>query len=715
MTEPNEEKPTGTPGPTQGQRRLRYGLNVTVAIIAALALTVLFNWLIDRQIEQMPPTWRGWVRYDLTSTRQHSLSEQTIGVLKGLDKDYLIVTLLQPRQRDDVSAFDQASDLVDEYARRSPRVGVDHINPALDVGRLDAFYGRLRERYAKQLEPLKGAVEHARGAVEEIKKQASAQVAPLRRIAEDPTLDDDDLRQFVMLVAQRFSRLSADTDLLLESIDGDIARGPLPMYSQARGTYKQFFVEMDRKLYGAALDKMERTVKTASTPPSVKDGLLGVIEGLKATRKLIADTLAAVESPRPIEGYDKLGLQLASHDNLVVILDPSNVRVISLSEMFRPLPSRGGENDGTPERAFLGEEKITGALIAMGLEHLPMVVFVHNTNRSPIVQGGGFSEVAKRLANLDFRVEEWSPMGRTGPMGQPMPPGPPPEPRPGQKVVWVVLPLDPPSPQNPMSRSADQALKVVAERTAKGDSALVFVGISPASRFGPADPILQFLDPWCLKPSLDRLVLRLVQVETKQTLANNLIRIEQWPEQLPVSKAEQGMAGAVVSGSPLELLPTEGKGVTTYPLIEATAPEMWAEKNLSNFPNIKYDPATASDKFVLGAAVQAKDNRLVVISDPSWATDAVTTNADPSLRQGEGMAEIYGTAYPANAELFINSVYWLSGLDRLIAAGARSQDVRRVGAISRGGRNSLVFTLACGMPALITVTGVGVWMIRRRS
>lgn len=715
MTEPNTHTPDPhAAGPiTQGQRRLRYGLNVVVAVLAALALAVMVNWLVDSQIESMPPAWRSWVRYDLTSTRQHSLSDQTISVLKGLDKDYQIVTLLRARQQDDPAELDRARDLVDEYARRSSRVEVEHINPSLDVGRLDRFYNRLRSRYDDQLAPMRDAVAAAGTTLKALKDATAGQIEPLRAILSDPDLKDEELKQFIMLLAQRMTRLGPEIDQLEENIKAEIDLGPLPFYTRGRDEYVQFLVGLDRKLYAVAIERMERAARTSTMPGSVRNGLLTALDPMAAARKIIEQALPAIEKAQAVESYDKLSVLLAGRDNSVVLMGPDSVRVLSVAEMFRATIAK---ESGASERAFLGEEKITGALIAMGLKTMPMVVFVHNQARSMLAPGTGYSDAARRLTNLDFRVEEWSPVGKPGPMGQPTTPAPPPEPAPGQKAVWILLPLEPPNPMNPMSRTADQALKVITERLNKGDNALVFTTLSSASRFGPTDPILLFLEPWSIKPSLDRLILRQVQVETRQTLASNLIRISEWSDALPISKAVRGMAGVVWTASPLELLPTEGKSVKTYPLVYARSPEMWAEREISKFPNLKFDPANASDSFLVAAAAESEEGgRLIVISDPMWANDMVITNADPMLQRGEGMAEYYGAAYPGNAELFINSVYWLSGLDRLIAAGARSQDIRRVGELTRGGRSALLLLLTLGLPCLCAISGVGVWLVRRRS
>jgi len=56
----------------------------------------------------------------------------------------------------------------------------------------------------------------------------------------------------------------------------------------------------------------------------------------------------------------------------------------------------------------------------------------------------------------------------------------------------------------------------------------------------------------------------------------------------------------------------------------------------------------------------------------------------------------------------------LAGIEELIAASARTQDVRRIEAISPAKLSSLQWTMLIGMPLGTFIVGVGVWMTRRR-
>ena len=71
---------------------------------------------------------------------------------------------------------------------------------------------------------------------------------------------------------------------------------------------------------------------------------------------------------------------------------------------------------------------------------------------------------------------------------------------------------------------------------------------------------------------------------------------------------------------------------------------------------------------VVAAAAEQNGTRLIVISDVLWGTDMVARI---------GPTDVFGRTlyarFPGNPELFVNSVYWLAGLDSLVAPGARTQ------------------------------------------
>jgi len=94
-------------------RQTKYTAYAGVYIIVILAVLAAVNFLANRYDKS----------YDATANKQFSLSDQTIKVVKGLQRDITIGYF------DDTSRFPQGRDLLDRYAGISPRVHVDYIDP----------------------------------------------------------------------------------------------------------------------------------------------------------------------------------------------------------------------------------------------------------------------------------------------------------------------------------------------------------------------------------------------------------------------------------------------------------------------------------------------------------------------------------------------------------------------------------------------------------
>jgi ABC-type uncharacterized transport system involved in gliding motility auxiliary subunit len=95
------------------RRQARYGAVAAIGVLVALAIVVAVNYLASRQNK----------RWDLTASRQNSLSEQTVKVLQSLTAPVKF------------TVFDKQTDLerfrgrLTEYSYNSPQVSVDYIDP----------------------------------------------------------------------------------------------------------------------------------------------------------------------------------------------------------------------------------------------------------------------------------------------------------------------------------------------------------------------------------------------------------------------------------------------------------------------------------------------------------------------------------------------------------------------------------------------------------
>ena len=107
---------------TGAERRLKYGVNVAVAVVVSVLIVVIINIIAYKYLVK--------ARWDTTHGRQYSLSPQTRKILAGLEHDYQIVTLIAQSDEN----YENAVNLIKEYDYRSGKVTVESVNPLTSRG-----------------------------------------------------------------------------------------------------------------------------------------------------------------------------------------------------------------------------------------------------------------------------------------------------------------------------------------------------------------------------------------------------------------------------------------------------------------------------------------------------------------------------------------------------------------------------------------------------
>lgn len=696
---------------TQRKRRIVYSLNVLVAVLVAIAIVVLINWIAYRQYQ----------RFDLTATRKYSLADQTRKVLGQLEGDHRIVTMLQYVDPATVPYIDQMRDLVDEFGRHSDKVQVDHIRPDLDLAKREALYSDVRQRFADDIQPVADAVDQGLETLTVTHGTMTELLPQLQAVAEQPGLSETAAGQFASSVAAALARFGQTSADLQERID-NVLDSPMPGFEEARSALlhgvqtgmaaasKPGLPQLATGLFGPSAQRARKIADEADAPAQVKNDLLVMARRFEALQAQIDQAVEALQTAPAAERYTYARQALLESPG-IVILGPEQVRVVPQHELVR-VPEQTRPGQPVPELRFLGEERLTGAFVSMAVEEPPLAVFVFAGQRPAIGQGGQFELVAERLRRANYQVTQWNASGQFTTMGQQTPAAAPPQPRQGQRAVWILTPL---VSSNALAGATgkEPAADLLKRRLAAGDSALVMLAADPTAGVGPVDPVVDILSNYGIQPQLDRIILKQVQLPDRQSQTTTQLTVDDWPGDLPVGQAVEGMRTVLLQASPLEL-DTKSDDAQIYPLVRVQGDNLWAHSDLSDpaaVQQAKFDPALHQDAFIVGAAAERENSRVIVVADPVWASDHLTNVG----ALGQGTAEITGAVFPGNAELFVNSVYWLTGFDELIAASPRSQDIRRIQPISRSTVQAYQWGLFAGMPAVIAVVGVGVWVVRRRG
>ena len=700
-------------------RRLRYLLQVTLAVIAAIVIVALINRIVDMgftSVSQSASPMTRYMRYDFTATRQYSLSPQTIKVLGNLDEDYEIVSVINPDSPQTVRVVD----LLSEYALYGKHVKIRKINPTTDVTKVEKFYADLGNRYVENNKPIRATIKQGASALSQVADKFQPVRQELINAMDKTNLDSqpklkNNINAAITSLESIQAQIKTSSENILKELDS-----PLPAFGSVHADLEKFFISIRDTKVAPLVQYFNKRIKDYATPDNVKNAMLRTNKLLNPLRSYITVEISKLQRVEPYKPYEDVRSSIQT-TGFVAILASDQARIIPLKNMYRQLPDEVAQQNGEPQFGFIGEEQVTGSIISMNLKTPPLVVFVLTDGQKAIGKNGIYNQIASRLQLSNVQVKQWNALPDNSLSLLP-------KPAKDQKVVWVVNPFPMLNVTNPnyskIVDARERVAKLLREHIKAGDSALVMTSIDFLQQISKLNPVEQYLfDQWGIQPQNDRLVLR-EEVINRETRPAVKFKLTNWGTSLDVTNPLQGMLGVVSLPSPIKL--TEKDNVKHYTLMQLSSPRMWIHSDIKSGNDVlhaKFDPETAVQTSIVGVAAEGKFDkdsdkvqRIAVTSVADWGSDRITTNMDPSLSpQGIGGAEVYGAAYPANSDLFVNSIYWLTGHDDLIAASPRSQDIRRVGAMSESQMMAFRWILVVGLPLIVFSVGLTVWTVRRRD
>lgn len=703
------DRPNELPIRTPWQRRLLYGANVALLLAAVAVIVVLINWIAADKVRQ----WGGWARLDVTATRKYSLSDQSRKLMRGLEQPVRITTVFAEGvglSASTVRRMRYFRDLLDEYERLGGgRIEVDHVDPTTDVGAFDRLASRVREHYEDELKPIRSALEAARrtltetdGQLQRINAYISQNLGKIT--GEAPALANW-MRRAGLPISERavadlgFEELAGEVDALEEEV--------LPDYRSARQSLLRALRRLDEAGYQAYVDALDRVEQGDGEAGPTSEAVEEFVAGLRTlVENARSDLQTAIDKLEAAETADYAGTRRSlQQSNSVLVIADGGLSTIELEEVYTA-SATGDDDSGAVEQRFRGEEAVTGAIVSLTLDVKPMVVFVNPLSTPAIGPRGIFSHVASRLESMNFEVREWRTGAVRGPRG-PQPPTPKPEPAEGQPVAWIYV-APPPVPQEMLGQGVAAARRDLADALDGGANALVFVPYWPfggGAMGGERGPL--YVEPLA---SLGIAVDADARIHVQRTgpegqmMAVPQVELTDWPDTHPITRAVAGQPGVLVSAVPMSV--DDASSAEVWPLIR-TPRHAWAESGLSDNPSPDADEA--SGPLTVGLAASRPDQRVVAIGDALFAIDQVTQAGPREMFTGR----LVRAQYPANAELVVSSIYWLAGLDNLIAASARTQDVRRFERISPSAGQLVQWMVMVGLPLLCLVVGGVTWLVRR--
>ncbi|MEM9915638.1 MAG: hypothetical protein AAF911_11805, partial [Planctomycetota bacterium] len=593
---------------------------------------------------------------------------------------------------DDKNGQDVA-DLLDEYAEASNRLDIELIHPDRDLPRLEAFYRQLEDRFADDTAPLEAAVAVGLETLGGVAENVAAMKREIDQIIADESLTDDQLRREFQLLANRLGEVESAYANARQTLTQALGE-PMPPWSNARADLINALRQVDGEVLTPFAREFARRAKDRSVPLGGRDALLRLDAAIDTTRQPLGETIQTLTNPPTPTRYDRLLVSLRGGE-VVVILGPERERVVPVAEMFTP------PTGDTPPQ-FIGEDRLTGTLVAMQIDQPPLIVFVRDTPVSVAHPRGGFAHVASRLAAADLPVTEWA-VGGGGP-GDPEQNtiAPPPEPAAGQRAVWIVPTL---SLERTTQTDRELVADVLEKRLAAGDGVLLCFSYDAEALFRPSDPVMELAGAWGIKPRTHELLLYEGLGPDGRTSSQAAWLVREWPNDSPLGGALAGREVQLVAPTPIGFEPRPK--VTTQPLITLNQSRVWAATGLTTAEEIAasgFNEDAAVQQPVVAAVAEAvgeddsdAQGRMMVFTERHWLSDQ-----QAGRRLG-------------NSELFMSCVYWLAGLDEAIAATPRSQDIRRVAALSDGRQMTYRLVLLAGLPGLTLLAGTAVWFMRRRG
>jgi hypothetical protein len=710
---------------SQAERRVKYGVIVGATILIAILVAALVIYAAERQPK----------RVDTTAAGLFSLKQQTINIIKDNPQKITIISLYSKAKPTEVSEqapdappplseaaaaerVEKINDLLEEYHDKGKNIEVESIDPLADPFKVDQLVSQVTEQYQPQVKKYRAFVGSEDGkepgayaaSLNQIMALLSDQLDKREKLNTDEVKSEDlasDLNAVFLTVNQLVSSLKSEQ----ARIHSALKEKP-PLFKKAADDIKEHVDVVSSA--AAALQELAAKYKVDKTVSSGIQKYFADAEPAFGSVKKQADALSKQAGELGELKLDTLTDALRQR-NSILIRGETDWKVIPENQVWviDRTQRRSGEGETPPPR-FAGEQMISAAIFSLQHPRKLMVAFVRAGGEAlaqpgmpPFSRPGPFADVAEALREYNYDVVEKDLTGMSQMQQQQMA-APEPTDEQIKDAVWVVV--DVPAGQSQSQFGAPPTITPkVADHLNHGGSAVFLVDLQ-------ADDMSLALKDWGIEIQPNVCIIH-EAIHSEGPRGSDIEEALKYPPLFPISEWGDSpvtaplasLPGVLIYGVPVKTTPVAN--VKSWPILPVPQTlKTWGEtdfQSLSN-PNPVFNPGKdVAGPFYAGSVAEKKDmGRVVVIGSMRMPLSGVISVASENGSRA--------LVFPGNRELFMDSIFWLSHQETMIAISPAAMDVSRVDHMSRTVQNvwrgGVLLVL---LPALVIALGALVFIARR--
>lgn len=696
----NSERAAGT-GSAGTRSKWLYGSNALVLAAAVLIVVILLDWI----------TFRYNHTFDITTGRIYSLSPQTRRLLTLLDKSgkkiIFVNTFPSSSQADalELARYARVQQLVHEYERSSR-----YIREYRPTSRR-ALERMIEKRFGNSLKPYEITLTSALPVLARMHKQLASIANSLSSIPTQKAMTSD--QQTTLLGIAGYLSQNAPSDLrhLMRDIKSEAKRSLANWPGLAKTTQRR-------------LTRIAKNLSIAIQPSTLTSLAPAYQTWLKretpAIKKVVAQLHAAVATVVKLKPVKSASALAEIGPDRLLIIAPHLVKAVTASEIFQ---AQGISSTSRQLRyTFNGEEAINGKLLSILHPHRIKVVFVSAEPGNFTQHGGPFSAIARKLRQHNFAVYDWSPVS-----ANPQSPGPSgPPPAIGKGVVWVVLNVPPSGQMGMMEMQAAGRLDIeLKKHLAEGGSAMFLLGAMPTQMLmatGGSPPFKTLLASYGIRYRPNLVVVSKQSMGQGRAVVGPQVRISRYKKNIItgtmsaldtmfIGLPSRG-AGAVMGPTVVGLTPKAAKNIHRQIILRVPrSVNIWAQSSDAPFKSRFNPDQDKRGPLPVGALAVKGNSRVVALGNLLFIYNGLLESAQ-TIETGNTLESVL--QFPGNSALFMNSMYWLSGQSRLIAASPRETVAMRIAPMPDVELNLIRIITFLGPAVAAAIIGILVLIMRRR-